>query len=73
MMNSFDEFDEDRFFTYEVMYAYCPRHPSEVISNGMFDAPCGGCEAAYEDDLVFGHECHERCTDCVEGRGTVQA
>lgn len=26
------------------MYTYCRHHPSQVISNGMFDAPCGGCE-----------------------------
>jgi hypothetical protein len=29
-------------------YEYCRFHPTEVISNGMFDAPCGGCES--EDD-----------------------
>lgn len=26
----------------------CPRHPSEVISNGMFDTPCRLCEAKQE-------------------------
>ena len=25
-------------------YIYCPRHPSEPVSNGLFDAPCGACE-----------------------------
>jgi hypothetical protein len=31
-------------------YEYCRFHPTEVISNGMFDAPCGGCEAAMEPE-----------------------
>jgi hypothetical protein len=30
-------------------YEYCKHHPSELISDGMFDAPCGGCEAEMED------------------------
>lgn len=34
-------------------YIYCRWHPGQVVSNGMFDAPCGACEnemdqAAYE-------------------------
>jgi hypothetical protein len=29
-------------------YIYCERHPSQPISNGIFDAPCGACE--YEMD-----------------------
>lgn len=28
---------------------YCPRHPGSVISNGMFDAPCGACESEMYD------------------------
>lgn len=30
----------------------CPRHPSVATSSsdGMFDAPCGACEAEMEDD-----------------------
>ncbi len=31
-------------------YIRCSKHPSEIISNGLFDAPCGACEAAMEDD-----------------------
>lgn len=27
----------------------CPHH-GEVISNGVFDAPCGGCEAAMDPE-----------------------
>ena len=32
----------------------CPCHPHVVTSSadGMFDAPCGECEAAMEDDYV---------------------
>ena len=30
-------------------YEYCPKHPSCVISNGAFDAPCNGCEAEADD------------------------
>jgi len=31
-------------------YEYCRFHPTEVISNGMFDAPCGGCEASMDPE-----------------------
>jgi hypothetical protein len=33
----------------------CPRHPSEKTSSadGMFDAPCGACEAEMDDDLPY--------------------
>ena len=30
-------------------YEYCPKHPSCIISNGAFDAPCAGCEAEADD------------------------
>ena len=30
-------------------YERCPHH-GEVISNGVFDAPCGGCEAGEEQE-----------------------
>ena len=30
-------------------YEYCRFHPGQVVSNGMFDAPCGACEAAGDD------------------------
>lgn len=32
-------------------YTRCPHHPSQIISNGMFDAPCGACEA--EGDAAY--------------------
>ncbi len=31
------------------MYAYCRHHPTQIVSNGMFDAPCGACEGEGED------------------------
>ncbi len=31
-------------------YLYCPRHPGQIVSNGLFDAPCGACEGEMEDD-----------------------
>jgi hypothetical protein len=31
-------------------YEYCKYHPSQVVSNGMFDAPCGACEAEGDDE-----------------------
>ena len=33
----------------------CPRHPSEKTSSadGMFDAPCGACEAEMDEDLPY--------------------
>lgn len=40
-----DEFDSSDYCD---GYTRCPRHPSEIISNGMFDAPCGGCEHEME-------------------------
>jgi len=30
----------------------CPRHPGSVISNGMFDSPCGECEHEYYEDEI---------------------
>jgi hypothetical protein len=35
-------------------YFYCEYHPREVVSNGVFDAPCAACEgealeAMYEE------------------------
>jgi len=32
----------------------CPRHPGEVTSNGMFDAPCGACESEIDDNADEG-------------------
>jgi hypothetical protein len=30
-------------------YEYCKHHPSELVSDGMFDAPCGACERAGDE------------------------
>ncbi len=37
----YEDHDSD-YFTDNL--ARCPHHPTEVISNGTFDAPCGACE-----------------------------
>lgn len=44
-----DEAEELLYESGADCYVRCPHHPSEIISNGMFDAPCGGCEAAMDD------------------------
>jgi hypothetical protein len=31
-----------------VPYGRCPKHREQVVSNGMFDAPCPICEAQNE-------------------------
>jgi hypothetical protein len=33
-----------------IPYGRCPRHPGEVISNGMFDGLCGICEAEMAEE-----------------------
>lgn len=30
-------------------YLYCSKHPREIVSNGLFDAPCGVCEGEEEE------------------------
>ena len=45
-MNRQAEFEamQDEFFS-DNLERGCRRHPHVVTSNGMFDAPCGECEA----------------------------
>ena len=43
-MDPYEEYNEVFYDGYE----RCPRHGC-IISNGMFDAPCGGCEAEMDE------------------------
>lgn len=35
------------------MYEYCRRHPSVIVSNGMFDGICGSCEGEADEHAEY--------------------
>lgn len=50
MFNHEDDRESDSFPWDDL--TRCPRHPREVISNGIFDAPCAACEGEADQESI---------------------
>lgn len=47
-------------------YTRCSRHPSEIVSNGVFDGVCGGCEAEGDEYGDFVDARNARAVSCTD-------